>query len=83
MTVSYTHLDVYKRQDLARRLNDYVPPIAFLDNATRLFKLLLLNYTIHNADAHLKNFALTYTSLDDVAPVSYTHLDVYKRQIAG
>ncbi len=54
-------------EGLARRLNDYVRPKAFLDNATRLFKLLLLNYTIHNADAHLKNFALTYTSLDDVA----------------
>lgn len=54
-------------EDLAKRLHDYVPPQLFLDNATRLFKLLLINYAIHNADAHLKNFALTYTSLADVA----------------
>ena len=54
-------------ESLAKRLRDYVPPKLFLDSATRLFKLLLINYAIHNADAHLKNFALTYTSLDDVA----------------
>ena len=37
----------------------------------RLFKLLLLNCAVRNADAHLKNYALIYTSLDDVelAPV--------------
>lgn len=27
----------------------------------------MLNYAIHNADAHLKNFALIYTTPDDVA----------------
>jgi len=32
-----------------------------------LSTLLLLNYAIRNADAHLKNFALTYTSATDVA----------------
>ncbi|MFZ4536112.1 type II toxin-antitoxin system HipA family toxin [Propionivibrio sp.] len=54
-------------ENIAARLKDYVPPKHFFENATRLFKLLLLNYAIHNADAHLKNFALTYTSLADVA----------------
>ena len=54
-------------EGLAARLKDYVPPQQFNDNAIRLFKLLLINYAIHNADAHLKNFAVTYTSLDDVA----------------
>lgn len=54
-------------ENLAARLKDYVRPQHFNENATRLFKLLLLNYAIHNADAHLKNFALTYTSPDDVA----------------
>jgi len=54
-------------EGLASRLRDYVPPAQFIESARRLFKLLLLNYAIHNADAHLKNFALTYTSLNDVA----------------
>lgn len=54
-------------EGLANRLRDYVSPAQFVENATRLYKLLLLNYAIHNADAHLKNFALTYTSLNDVA----------------
>lgn len=54
-------------ENLAARLKDYVPPEPFHDSATRLFKLLLLNYAIHNADAHLKNFALIYTAPDDVA----------------
>lgn len=54
-------------ENLAARLKDYVPPEQFHDSATRLFRLLLLNYAIHNADAHLKNFALIYTAPDDVA----------------
>jgi serine/threonine-protein kinase HipA len=54
-------------ENIAARLKDYVPPKQFHNNAIRLFKLLLLNYSIHNADAHLKNFALTYTKYDDAA----------------
>lgn len=54
-------------ESIAARLKDYVPPEQFHENAIRLFKLLLLNYAIHNADAHLKNFALTYTAPGDVA----------------
>ena len=54
-------------ENIAARLKDYLPPEQFHDNATRLFKLLLLNYAIHNADAHLKNFALIYSAPDDVA----------------
>lgn len=54
-------------ENIAARLKDYVPPEQFHENAIRLFKLLLLNYSIHNADAHLKNFALIYTAPDDVA----------------
>ncbi len=58
-------------EDLARLTNIYVPRSALKDNARRLYTLILLNYAIHNADAHLKNFALVYTSVDDVrlAPV--------------
>lgn len=54
-------------ENIAARLKDYVPSEQFHNNAIRLFKLLLLNYSIHNADAHLKNFALIYTTPDDVA----------------
>ena len=58
-------------EGLAARLRDYVPPERYIDNAMRLFKLLLLNCAVRNADAHLKNYALIYTSFDDVelAPV--------------
>jgi serine/threonine-protein kinase HipA len=58
-------------EDLARLTNIYVPRAALKDNARRLYTLILLNYAIHNADAHLKNFALVYTGVDDVrlAPV--------------
>jgi len=56
---------------LERLTRTYVTRDAFKENALRLFSLLLLNYAVHNQDAHLKNFALVYTSRDDVrlAPV--------------
>ena len=53
-------------EDLAKLTSAYVPRAAFKDVARRLYTLILLNYAIHNADAHLKNFALVYTSADDV-----------------
>jgi serine/threonine-protein kinase HipA len=58
-------------EDLAKLTNWYVPRTTLKDNARRLYTLILLNYAIHNADAHLKNFALVYSSVDDVrlAPV--------------
>ncbi|MBV6304465.1 type II toxin-antitoxin system HipA family toxin [Candidimonas humi] len=58
-------------EDLARLTSVYVPRTAFKDAARRLYTLILLNYAIGNADAHLKNFALVYTSTEDVrlAPV--------------
>ena len=66
MTVSYTHLDVYKRQ--AYRLaagNDFA------------HKLIGLGQTIGPAFA---DFAPGRAPLDWLVAVSYTHLDVYKRQ---
>lgn len=58
-------------EDLAKFTSTYVPRAAFKDAARRLYTLILLNYAVRNADAHLKNFALVYTSVDDVrlAPV--------------
>jgi serine/threonine-protein kinase HipA len=76
-------------ENIAARLKDYLPPEQFHANALRLFKLLLLNYAIHNADAHLKNFALIYTAPDDVvlAPVydilTVTAYSEYAKNIPG
>lgn len=76
-------------ENLAARLKDYVPPGQFHENAIRLFKLLLLNYAIHNADAHLKNFALIYSAPDDaaLAPVydilTVTAYGEYAKNIPG
>lgn len=54
-------------EDLAKLLAAYVPNQQLSKNAKQLFKLLLINCALRNADAHLKNFALTYTTLTDVA----------------
>ena len=73
MTVSYTHLDVYKRQVflLACASNSpdasYNQAIAFSFMVALTFAELFLNCT-----------DILTTS---VLPVSYTHLDVYKRQV--
>jgi serine/threonine-protein kinase HipA len=58
-------------EDLAKLLLIYAGSEHQSENAVRLYTLLLLNYAVRNADAHLKNFALTYTSPQDVtlAPV--------------
>jgi serine/threonine-protein kinase HipA len=54
-------------EDLAKLLLIYVRGERQGENAVKLYTLLLLNYAVRNADAHLKNFALTYTSPNDVA----------------
>ena len=65
MTVSYTHLDVYKRQPVQYVLLD-TPGIHKPRNR-------LDSRMTQTAAASLKDV--------DVTPVSYTHLDVYKRQV--
>ena len=67
VAVSYTHLDVYKRQE-KRVCFDYMSTlflISFVNNVVTLF----LFY----------RFTGCYFEI----PVSYTHLDVYKRQEDG
>ena len=49
-------------EDLAKLLLTYVRGERQGENAVKLYTLLLLNYAVRNADAHLKSFALTYTS---------------------
>jgi len=54
-------------EDLAKLMSVYVPQSLHAESAVQLFKLLLVNYALRNADAHLKNYAVTYTSASDVA----------------
>ena len=70
ITVSYTHLDVYKRQtdDNSKFLNE--PDIVKI---TKLGRLRWAGHVIRMGENEMPRKALT-------EPVSYTHLDVYKRQ---
>jgi len=76
-------------EDLAKLLAIYVSAPHRKESARRLFTLLLLNYALRNADAHLKNFAVVYTSIDDVrlAPVydivTVTAYPEYRADIPG
>ena len=64
--VSYTHLDVYKRQlqYLKEKKQDFVT------DSTNLEDDALRNKIRHHV----------VPLLESINPVSYTHLDVYKRQ---
>ena len=85
MPVSYTHLDVYKRQDLNWD-GDYDEEDDKIAGAQALRGYHTLEYLIFK-DAL---FATCYPGVTVKAigiqtghyhgPVSYTHLDVYKRQ---
>lgn len=64
--------------------NEYVVSTRRQESAKQLYKLILLNYALHNGDAHLKNFALVYSDYEDafLAPVydvvttsAYPHLE--------
>ena len=68
IAVSYTHLDVYKRQLV-------IPPLV-----QNLCAFLRLTDGIQHIAVALAVHCLL-KSLDGEAPVSYTHLDVYKRQL--
>ena len=66
--VSYTHLDVYKRQSLL-----------FLSIVKSLVTVLLINYLMQ-----LKCRKMMIYNIQEnirIIPVSYTHLDLYKRQV--
>ncbi|MBY0572993.1 MAG: type II toxin-antitoxin system HipA family toxin, partial [Undibacterium sp.] len=64
--------------------NEYVVSNRKQESAKQLYKLILLNYALHNGDAHLKNFALVYSNYDDavlaqvydvVTTSAYPHLE--------
>lgn len=52
-------------EDLAKLCNQYLGVDYRKDSKRKLFILLLLNYALRNADAHMKNYALTYTNERD------------------
>ena len=118
MTVSYTHLDVYKRQDYARTpelLGLYGASLALMGRGREALEILNSPELMQDAASHLwaalaaeaigdptearKQFQLGVPALAAFSPqmqaqfklneaeatyylgaVSYTHLDVYKRQ---
>jgi serine/threonine-protein kinase HipA len=58
-------------EEIAKLHNEYVAPKHRQTSARQLYRMLLLNYALHNGDAHLKNFSLIYSTPDDavMAPV--------------
>ena len=70
--VSYTHLDVYKRQtqSVVRSLDRLERKLG-----SRLFRRIFRTITVDNGS----EFA-DCEGMERSCPVSYTHLDVYKRQ---
>ena len=72
VAVSYTHLDVYKRQLLV-----LLEPIPFF-----LSNSILHMTSGYPSTACYHGFIGTVPPLSlTLTPVSYTHLDVYKRQV--
>ena len=65
MTVSYTHLDVYKRQ--VHTLMDQLDAVG--------------SQTEYYPNGTVKRLVLDSGKIGQHNPVSYTHLDVYKRQV--
>ena len=79
ISVSYTHLDVYKRQGQPKRR--FLQKEAASGSKCLLYRAdeLYAFRRIKFAQAAKMTFQLP--AFDIAAPVSYTHLDVYKRQI--
>ena len=67
LAVSYTHLDVYKRQSVYRALEDSV-------------SVNIGTVVLKDDDIQISEVTIT-GKLQEVVTVSYTHLDVYKRQV--
>ena len=77
VSVSYTHLDVYKRQD------ENKPLWQMTSGEFMEFLKAGLNRTVATAPVSpLANTHKKYVyGIAGIATVSYTHLDVYKRQL--
>ena len=66
--VSYTHLDVYKRQGMDKLLEAKMPEGWVIVQALATVDATTYDLYMNNMRAMMQE------------PVSYTHLDVYKRQ---
>ena len=73
MSVSYTHLDVYKRQVLISPSGERTRQVAFRQGYRYNFV-----FTFERTEVMVEYRLLLENN--DSQPVSYTHLDVYKRQ---
>ena len=95
VAVSYTHLDVYKRQDQGRNPLNQLLQMALLFDKSELQcrAYLVAALCLHDAVFFRHDTGCTQGGehglqgkvgrvilLREMAPVSYTHLDVYKRQ---
>ena len=96
--VSYTHLDVYKRQylhylrvrewqDLHRELRAVARDLGLVENAAAadpdaIHRALLAGLLSHVGlrDPDKRDYLGARGARFSIQPVSYTHLDVYKRQ---
>ena len=86
--VSYTHLDVYKRQRYAYELvpADSAAVQASMETVlTEYLHSLVDPYgtvksTLFTVRSREGTAVLTAECQEEIGPVSYTHLDVYKRQ---
>ena len=83
--VSYTHLDVYKRQNVS---HDLRTPLTMIKSYAEMIRDLSGDIP-EKRDAHLQVIIDETDRLNVLVndmlnmsrrPVSYTHLDVYKRQ---
>ena len=88
LTVSYTHLDVYKRQPKYTGALKYAAlPSGMLIVVLALFIYFTLsNHQLENETEDLKQQTTKIQEQiandPNLEPVSYTHLDVYKRQLS-
>ena len=77
--VSYTHLDVYKRQGVFLSNDLYTTFIFFEIMSFASYPMVIHNETKEAIDG--SNSYLGFAVLGSLVTVSYTHLDVYKRQV--
>ena len=88
--VSYTHLDVYKRQDVPKVFTILMEYIQLASEAVvavfLCVTLLLVDFKMTVVMGGILVFMtllimrVMKNRLNSMGPVSYTHLDVYKRQ---
>ena len=78
-SVSYTHLDVYKRQ--GAHYGAYAP-LGYVKDPDKKGHLLIDTETRWIVEK-IFDLAVHGRGAASITPVSYTHLDVYKRQSLG